>query len=61
MDDEALCRLPRVAKAFAKARQQLARYRRALARRYGTGLDLRSYAVVAVGLERMVGEEIGAV
>ncbi len=58
MDEEALRQLPKVAKAFTDARQQLERYRRALSRRYGTGLDLKSYAVVAVGLERMVAEEI---
>jgi len=58
MNDEALSALPQVAKAFADARQQIARYRRALSRHHGTALDLRSYVVVAVGLERILGEEV---
>lgn len=59
MDDASLRALPSVARAFAEARSQAARYRAALLGRHGSDLDLRSYAVVAVGLERMLGEEVG--
>ena len=58
MSEEAVRALPQVAKAFADARQQVVRYGRALTRRHGTTLDLRSYVVVAVGLERILGEEV---
>ncbi|MCP4680321.1 MAG: AAA family ATPase [Deltaproteobacteria bacterium] len=57
MDEAALRRLPPVAKAFTEARDQAERYRAALVRREGE-LNLRCYAVVAVGLERILGEEI---
>ncbi len=57
MDEAALRQLPCVAKAFTLARDQAERYRAALTRREGE-LTLRSYAVVAVGLERILGEEI---
>ncbi len=53
----ALRRLPAVARALSQAREQVQHYRAALAKRE-TGLDLRGYVVVAVGLERMLGEEI---
>ncbi len=59
MDEAALRQLPGVAQAFAEAREQLERYRKALIQREGK-LELRSYAVVAVGLERILGEEVGA-
>ncbi len=67
MDEAELRQLPAVAGAFSAAREQLARYREALEARFagtaasGTGgdtLTLRSYAVVAVDLERMLGEEV---
>ncbi len=57
MDDAALRELPAVAEAFAEARDQATRYRVALLQREGE-LNLRTYAVVAVGLERMLGEEV---
>ena len=60
MDAESLRRLPRVEQAFDEARQQLELYRQALSRRHGDSIDLRSYAVVAVGLERMLGEEVSS-
>ena len=59
MDEETLRALPPVAKALAEARQQAERYRQALARRHGTEIDLRAYVVVAVGLERILGNEVG--
>jgi len=46
-----------VAKAFTEAREQAERYRAALVKREGE-LNLRSHAVVAVGLQRILGEEI---
>lgn len=59
MDDEALRRLPPVARALSAAREQAASYRIALLRRFGAAtLNLRCYAVVAVGLERLLGEEV---
>ena len=58
MDEEALRQLPRVRSAFAEARRQIGHYRRALSRRHGSSINLRSYTVVAVGLERILGEEI---
>ncbi len=60
MDDETLRALPPVTKALTEARQQAERYRRALSRRHGTEIDLRTYVVVAVGLERILGEEVEA-
>ncbi len=58
MDGEALRQLPKVTQALTEARQQAEDYRRALRRRYGAEINLRTYAVVAVGLERMLGEEV---
>jgi hypothetical protein len=58
MDEMALRRLPAVAKAFEEARGQTERYRTALVKQRGTGSELRSYVVVAVGLERVLGEEV---
>jgi hypothetical protein len=59
MDEAALRRLPAVVAALGEARQQAQRYSRALLRRIGEEtLKLRSYVVVAVGLERMLGEEV---
>ena len=59
MSREALRQLPRVGKAFADARDQAERYRDRLVQRFGeAALNLRCYTVVAVGLERILGEEI---
>ncbi|MCP4657693.1 MAG: AAA family ATPase [bacterium] len=64
MDEAELRRLPAVAKAFTEARDQAKDYRAALLRRSEPELSaldpprLRSYVVVAVGLERMLGEEV---
>ncbi len=58
MDEASLRQLRPVAAAFEEAREQTRRYRQKLVRRLGeTTLKLRSYAVVAIGLERMLGEE----
>ena len=50
--------LPVVQEQFQAARAQLQRYRAILAEEYPGVLRLRTYAVVAVGLERLVWEEV---
>ncbi len=57
MDDSALRELKLVAKALAAARKQALAYRAALARKLGE-VEPRCYVVVAVGLERVLGEEV---
>ncbi len=57
-DEVALRGLPAVENAFSEARGQLTRYRKSLEARFGDALALRCYAVVAVDLERMLGEEV---
>lgn len=57
-DDTALRELAQVRAAFDAARVQLRDYRHGLAERFGDALNLRCYAVVAVGLERLLGEEL---
>jgi len=51
---EDLARLPPVAEALDRAETQLQAYRQSLDRRYGSALELRAWAVVALGLERLV-------
>jgi hypothetical protein len=46
--------IPSVKKAFEEATMQLADYRRTLGEVYGDSLRLRSFAVVAVGFERLL-------
>ncbi len=58
MEESALRELAAVKRAFVEAKKQARRYREALLRREGE-LNLRTYVVVAVGLERMLGEEVG--
>jgi hypothetical protein len=43
-----------VQKALDDAEEQITAYRTALARRLGEALRLRTYAVVALGFERLV-------
>jgi hypothetical protein len=50
--------LPVVQEQFGAARAQLQRYRAVLEEEYAGVLRLRTYAVVAVGLERLVWEEV---
>ncbi len=57
MDETTLYQQPSVARAFSEAQQQIEHYRRALVKQED-GLNLRCYVVVAVGLERILGEEI---
>lgn len=60
MDRLALAALPAVQASLAEARSQLQRYRTALEAGYGKTLRLRTYAVVGLGFERLVWEEIPA-
>ena len=47
-----------VQKKFTEAAIQLQSYRAALTQKYGTMLRLRTYAVVALGFDRLVWTEI---
>jgi hypothetical protein len=58
MDDSALRRLPAVEAALAEARDQVESYRAALVRQRGEAVRPRCYVVVAVGLERLLGQEV---
>jgi hypothetical protein len=58
MDERSLGELPAVKTALAEAREQIERYRAALVRQRGDAVRPRCYAVVAVGLERLLGEEV---
>lgn len=51
---EELARLPPVQKALGEAEKQLSYYRTALQQRYRGQLRLHTYAVVALGFERLV-------
>ncbi len=57
MDEAELLKLSAVEKAFEEGKEQAERYRTALVKRHGEELKLRSYVVVAVGLERLLFEE----
>ncbi|MCP4658192.1 MAG: AAA family ATPase, partial [bacterium] len=57
MDDQALRALRPVAAALAEARGLVMRYRDALVKKFGEAQP-RCYVVVAVGLERVLGEEV---
>jgi len=56
MNENELRALEPVVKAFSEARTQLVRYEKALQDQLGKKLKLRSYIVVAVGFERLLGE-----
>ena len=60
MDEASLRRLPAVKTALAEARAQVEGYRAALIRQRGETVRPRCYAVVAVGLERILGEEVAS-
>jgi hypothetical protein len=49
-----LVKLPEVKEALGEAEGQIAAYRAALERNRGDALKLRSYAVAALGFERLV-------
>ncbi|MCP3964517.1 MAG: AAA family ATPase [bacterium] len=58
MGEAALRRLPAVKEALDDARDQVERYRDALVRQRGETARPRCYAVLAVGLERLLGDEV---
>jgi len=58
MTDEELSAHPAVREAFVAAEDQLMAHRRTLQAKYGAVLNLRTYAVVAVGFDRLVWEEL---
>ncbi len=58
MDEVALRRLPAVKTALGQARDQVDGYRDALVRQRGETVRPRCYVIVAVGLERILGEEV---
>jgi hypothetical protein len=58
MADEELSAHPAVREAFAAAEDQLVAHRRTLQAKYGAVLNLRTYAVVAVGFDQLVWEEL---
>ena len=58
MQPAELAALPIVRQKLAEARAQTPAYRRELAEQYKPALRLRAYAVVALGFERVVWEEI---
>jgi hypothetical protein len=60
MDEAALRRLPAVKTALNEARGQVERYCDALVRQRGDNTRPRGYAVVAVGLERLLSDEVGS-
>jgi hypothetical protein len=57
-----LAALPQVQQKLAEARAQLPAYRHEVETRYksANGLRLHTYAIVAIGFERLVWEEISA-
>lgn len=58
MDRNALLALDPVKAKLAEAKTQLPRYRKTLTQKYGSGLRLRTYAVIAIGFERLIWLEI---
>jgi hypothetical protein len=52
--------LPAVQAKLAEAKARLPNYRQALTQRYGAALRLRTYAVVALGFDRLVWAEVTA-
>ncbi|MCP4655352.1 MAG: hypothetical protein GY856_08030 [bacterium] len=57
MDDEALRELTPVSSALGAAREQVVRYRDAVVKKISEARP-RCFVVVAVGLERILGEEV---
>ena len=58
LKEEACWDLAEVRKSFEQAKEQLGRYCDALHQKYGEGLQLRCYAVLALGLERVLWREV---
>lgn len=58
LDVENVRALPQVEERLAAAKAKLAGYRRLLAEKYGAVLRLRAFAVISIGFERLIWEEI---
>lgn len=58
MDMASLMAVDAVKTKLAEAKAQIQRYRKTLTQKYGTALRLRTYAVVAIGFERLVWVEV---
>ncbi len=58
MERTALIELSKVQEKLAEARAKLQEYRQTLNAKYGAALHLRTYAVVALGFDRLVWEEV---
>jgi len=58
ISDEALHALPQVEKAFADAELQLQRYAPGILNKYGSSMKLCTFAVVAVGFDRLLWKRI---
>jgi hypothetical protein len=58
MERNALLALEPVKTKLAEAKTQLPRYRKTLTQKYGSALRLRTYAVIAIGFERLVWVEM---
>lgn len=57
-DQKDIAALSPVVEAFEDARNQIQRYAKALTERFDEKLKLRTYAVVSLGFERLLGEEV---
>ena len=55
---EEIAAQPAIRQKLDEARAQLQSYQQTLQQKYGTNLKLRSFAVVAIGMERLVWEEV---
>ncbi|RME53453.1 MAG: hypothetical protein D6795_05370 [Deltaproteobacteria bacterium] len=58
LEEGAVRALPAVEAAFSAVRKQLSRYAQGLRNKYGETLRLRTFAVVSLGFERIVGGEV---
>ncbi len=58
LDEDALHAMKPVRKALAEAEKQARSYRSVLVKRYDDFLRLKTYVVVSVGFDRLVGREI---
>jgi len=56
--DDALCALPQVQQAFSDAEKQLLRYIPSIKKRYGEHIKLATFAVIAVGFDRLLWQPV---
>jgi hypothetical protein len=57
-NDDALRGLPQVQQAFSDAEKQLHRYIPSIKKRYGEYIKLATFAVIAVGSDRLLWQEV---